>query len=95
MKKIQPVQIWVGGQLKSASWLSARSIFDDLSSSAQFYYYLSADSDDVENPGAGQQLADGNLSMDGEDYQNWDASPDINEAAYVWIAGKLSLSLVP
>jgi hypothetical protein len=95
MKNIQPVQIWVAGELKTASFLGARIINDDLATSAQFYYWLSEASQDPENLAVGQQLSAGNLSMDGEDYQNWDSSSDINEAAYIWIAEKLSLSLIP
>lgn len=38
-----------------------------------------------------EKLVDGNLTMDGADYQTWDADPSANEAAYVWAASKLNL----
>ena len=38
-----------------------------------------------------ENLADGNVSMSGEDYQNWD---DSNDGAYQYIAAKLNLTIV-
>lgn len=42
-----------------------------------------------------QQVAQGNLVMTGQDYIDWDSSEagTINEAAFVWAAGKLNLTL--
>lgn len=85
--QITPVSIWYNGQSKEASELDARIIFDDLATSAQFYYELK---EVVE----GSTLSNGNVSMDGEDYSNWGLSTDINEAAYVYIASKLNLTIV-
>lgn len=81
--QIQPVSIWANGQSKQASELDARIIFDDLATSAQFYYELK----EVE----GSTLSNGNVSMDGQDYIDWDNS---NEAAYVYIASKLNLTII-
>lgn len=41
------------------------------------------------------QVAQGNLTMSGQDYLDWDLSEGgtINEAAFVWAAGKLNLTL--
>jgi len=41
------------------------------------------------------QVAQGNLVMNGQDYIDWDSSDPgtINEAAFVWAAGKLNLTL--
>ena len=90
---IQPVSIWSNGQSKSASELDARIIYDDLATSATFYYELKEaivhDENGVASGGA--VLSVGNVSMDSEDYQNWDNS---NEAAYQYIAGKLNLTIV-
>jgi|LakMenEpi05Nov12_1017451.scaffolds.fasta_scaffold03074_2 hypothetical protein len=41
-----------------------------------------------------EKLVDGNLTMDGADYQTWDADPSANEAAYVWSMAKLNLVAV-
>ena len=42
-----------------------------------------------------QQVAQGNLVMDGQDYIDWNAAEGgtINEEAFVWAAGKLNLTL--
>ena len=80
--QIQPVSIWVNGQSKQASELDARIIFDDLATSATFYYELKDSS---------MTLSVGNISMDGQDYEDWDNS---NSEAYVYIASKLNLTIV-
>jgi len=84
---IQPVSIWNNGQSKQASELDARIIFDDLATSATFYYELK----EVVEGVSGSVLSVGNIAMDGEDYIDWDNS---NEEAYVYIAGKLNLTIV-
>jgi len=84
---IQPVSIWNNGQSKEASELDARIIYDDLATSATFYYELK----EVLEEGGGSVLSVGNVAMDGEDYQNWDNS---NQQAYAYIAGKLNLVII-
>jgi hypothetical protein len=83
---IQPVSIWVNGQSKQASELDARIIFDDLATSATFYYELKEVVDGVSNA-----LSVGNVGMDSEDYIDWDNS---NQQAYIYIAGKLNLVII-
>jgi hypothetical protein len=80
--QIQPVSIWVNGQSKQANELDARIIYDDLATSATFYYELKDSS---------MTLSVGNISMDGQDYEDWDNS---NSEAYVYIASKLNLTIV-
>ena len=41
-----------------------------------------------------QQLVDGNLSISGQDYQDWGKASDVNLWAYEWAAAKLNLVLV-
>jgi hypothetical protein len=84
---IQPVSIWNNGQSKQASELDARIIYDDLATSATFYYELK----EVVEGVSGSVLSVGNIAMDGEDYIEWDNS---NEAAYSYIAGKLNLTII-
>lgn len=99
MRNITPVQIWSNGQSKNASVLDARIINDDLKSSCTFYYELKeADTivPPVEEGGSsttisGNRLADGNVSMNSNDYLTWDGS---NETAYTFIANQLNLTLV-
>lgn len=40
-------------------------------------------------------LVQGNLTMDGQDYQDWDSTTSANEWAYNWAASKLNLVLIP
>jgi len=42
----------------------------------------------------GTQLAQGNLTIDGEEYQSWGEASDINSEAYVIAATKLGLTLI-
>jgi hypothetical protein len=86
MKQITPVSIWYNGQMIQATIFNMVSISDNLSTSATFYYQLFSTTN--------QQLADGNLTMDGFDYQAYSTSPDSNSYAYSWGAGKLNLTLV-
>jgi hypothetical protein len=81
MKTIEPVSIWDNGQVLEATILNAYCINDNLSTSGTFYYSLLSD--------AQQQLAQGNLTMTGEDYQAWQT----NDYAYDWVAGQLNLTI--
>ena len=92
MKKIQPFTIWVNGSQKTAEWLNAYVIHDNLTDAAQFYWSLLTAGADADSQG--EQIAQGNLGMSGQDYIDWNANPDINEDAYVWIAAQLGLTLV-
>jgi hypothetical protein len=88
MKQISPIQIWVNGQNKTAQVLDARIINDDLATSCTFYWELKEESAEETQ---GQQLAQGNVSMSGEDYENWDNS---NEEAYAYIAEKINVTIL-
>jgi hypothetical protein len=86
MKQIQPVSIWYNGSMVQATIFNMVSISDNLSTSATFYYQLFSFTN--------QQLADGNLTMDGFDYEAYSTSPDSNSYAYSWGASKLNITLV-
>jgi hypothetical protein len=88
MKTIQPIQIWMNGANRTAEILDARIINDDLATSCTFYWELKEESTEETQ---GQQLAQGNVSMSGTDYENWDNS---NEEAYEYIAEKINVTLV-
>jgi hypothetical protein len=94
MKTIQPVSIWVNGSVQAATKLNMNIIFDNLEDNATFYYELLSSSVDAEGNEVLAQLAQGNLHIAGADYQNWDASSDINDAAYQWGAQQLSLTII-
>jgi hypothetical protein len=93
MRKIETVTIWKNGESQEANLLNAYIINDNLQSSCSFYYSLCASGEGTEAMPLviGQSLSEGNIAMTGQDYLNWDNS---NEAAYVYIAEKLNLTLI-
>jgi hypothetical protein len=93
MKSIEPVQAWKNGEQLEANLLNAYIINDNLATACSFYYSLNTSGDGTEAMPLviGQVVADGNIAMTGEDYLSWDNS---NEAAYVYIAEKLNLTLI-
>jgi len=93
MKKIVPIPAWKNGEQLEANLLNAIIINDDLATSCSFYYQLCSSGEGTEKIPLviGQMLAEGNITMSGENYLNWDNS---NEAAYVYIAEKLNLTLI-
>jgi len=86
MKAIQPVSIWNYGVIFQATQLSLTIVADNLSTSATLYYQLLSED--------GTQLAQGNLTIDGEEYQAWGEASDINSEAYTIAATKLALTLI-
>jgi hypothetical protein len=93
MKQIEPIVIWNNGEQKTASILTAKIVDDNLETSCSFYYELCEGGQGTEaNPLIQASiLVFGNILMDGENYLAWDNS---NEAAYVYIAEKLNLTLI-
>jgi hypothetical protein len=95
MKAIQPITSWSNGQQLQANTFNMNSINDNLSTSATFYYQILAVVTDADgNVTSSTQVAEGNLYMGGTDYETWGDATDINEAAYVWGAQQLNLTLV-
>jgi hypothetical protein len=76
---IEATQIWQNGEIKTATQINAKIISDNLKDSAGFYFELLTEE--------GQRLADGNINISGEDYENWFS----NEDAYTYICNKLNL----
>jgi hypothetical protein len=93
MKQIETINIWKNGESQEANLLNAYIINDNLESSCSFYYQLCSSGEGTEAMPLviGQTLADGNVTMSGEDYINWD---DSNDAAYSYIAEKLNLTII-
>lgn len=79
MKIIESVPMWDKGKSREATILNAYAVNVSLNQSATFWYGLMTDSMEV--------LAQGNLVMNGEDYQLWDS----DEFAWDFIADQLSL----
>jgi hypothetical protein len=93
MKSIQPLTIWKNGESQEANLLNAYIINDNLQSSCSFYYSLCASGEGTEAMPlvVGQTLAEGNLTMDGENYLAWSGD---NNFAFTYIAEKLNLTLI-
>lgn len=88
MKQIKPLKIWSNGQEKTAAVLDASIINDDLKTTSVFYWQLK-EADQEEQ--SGQILANGNVTMSGQDYENWNGG---NDYAYQFIASQINVALV-
>ena len=86
MKLINAVSIWDNGQVKEAKVLNAYAVNVTLGTSATFYYQLLSENVDLS---VGQQLAQGNLSMTGESYAQW----EVDAYAWDWVAAQLNLTI--
>jgi hypothetical protein len=93
MRKIQPIQAWKNGEQLEANLLNVYIIRDDLQSFCEFYYSLNTSGEGTEAMPLviGQVVAEGNITMDGENYLNWDGD---NDYAFTYIAEKLNLTLI-
>ena len=97
-KQIQPVDIWVNGESKVAEYLQVTCINDNYENSATNYWQLFTKVVDAEGVDSqGEQVAHGNLTIDGQDYINWGDQPAmaINAWIYQWSADKLNLVILP
>jgi hypothetical protein len=79
MKTIEPVVFPLN--LGTATLLNAYCINDNLNNSASFYYALLSDGQ--------SQLSQGNLTMTGQDYTDWQT----NQYAYDWIATQIDVTI--
>ena len=96
MKTIQPVSVWVNGEVKTATKLQCTISYDDMSSSATFSYSLQQEIAPPEGapentPVMNTSVSTGFVAMGGQDYQDWN---DSNDAAYQYVADKLNLVIV-
>lgn len=97
-KQIQPINVWVNGESKSAEYFQVTCINDNYENSATNYWQMftmSVDAKGVES--MGEQVAQGNLTISGQDYIDWGDQPAmaINEWIYDWVADKLNLVILP
>jgi len=96
-KKIEPVTIWTNGVSKVAEYLQVTGINDNYENSATNYWALFTKVVDAEgNESMGEQVAQGNLTIDGQDYINWGDQPAmaINAWIYQWVAEQLNLTII-
>lgn len=97
MKQIEPLTIWTNGTSKVAEYLQVTGINDNYESSATNYwalFTLVTSPEGVES--AGEQVAQGNLTIAGAEYVAWGDQPAmaINAWIYDWVSDKLNITLV-
>jgi hypothetical protein len=86
MKTIQPVSVWDNGVVQEAVILNSYAVNVTLNTSATFWYGLfTKNADDT----LGMQVAQGNLSMTGEAYAQWQT----DNYAWDWVAEQLNLTI--
>jgi hypothetical protein len=95
MANIQPISTWYQGETRQANVFSLYSTGDNLVDAATFIYQLIEQivisPEDIKS----QTLITGQLSINGEDYSQWDAEIDANAWIYTWAADQLNLILIP
>ncbi len=90
--------VWQNGQQKEANSFVMRIVNDNLETSCNFYYEMQNVEEvvtDTQTTTIIDVLTFGNLTLQGEEYQTWDADPSANAWAYNWAAGQLNLVLIP
>lgn len=87
MKIIETVPIWDNGTVQEAKILNSYGTNTALGLQATFYYSLLSMG---VSGSVGSQLTQGNLTMSGEDYQNWG---DDDDYAWDWVAEQLNLTI--
>jgi hypothetical protein len=90
MANIQPVSVWYKGEEKNANVFTLYSTYDNLIDNATFKYNLISDNG---IDGSLILLVD-DLSINGADYEQWDAEVDANAWIYNWAASKLNLTII-
>ena len=81
MKEITPIQVWQNGEVVEAKILNAHAVSVTLDQSASFYYGLLTESN--------QTVAQGNLIMNTETYDQW----ELDSFAWDWVAQQLNLTI--
>lgn len=93
MANITPVPVWYQGEQHNANVFTLYSKGDNLIDSAIFQYQL-IEEIIVDEQTNSQTLLIGELSINGADYELWDAEIDANVWIYNWAANKLNLTII-
>jgi hypothetical protein len=94
MAQIQPVQIWYQGEQREATVFNLISNYDNLKNTATFQYQLIEVIVTTESENS-NVLTINYLTINGVDYEQWDAEVDANAWIYQWAADQLNLVLIP
>jgi hypothetical protein len=95
MAQIQPIKTWFKGEERQANVFSLYSTGDNLIDSATFKYQLIELIIISPDEQSSQTLINGELAINGVDYEQWDAEVDANAWIYQWAANQLNLVLIP
>ena len=85
MKTIEPISIWDNGIVQEATVLNTYANYVQLNQSATFLWVLFSTVDGQ----IANQLSQGNLSMTGEAYEQW----QLDEYAWDYVAAQLNLTI--
>jgi hypothetical protein len=94
MANIQPISTWYQGAEHEANVFTLYSTGDNLLDSATFKYQLIELIVISPEEQTSQTLLSGELSINGADYEQWDAEVDANAWIYNWAANKLNLTII-
>lgn len=94
MAEIQPVTTWYKGAEHQANIFTLYSTGDNLIDAATFRYQLIELIVIDQDNQTSQTLLSDELSINGQDYINWDSSVSANEWIYNWAADKLGLTII-
>lgn len=97
MKQIQPITIWINGEEKIAEYISVTGVYDNNATEAKEYWQLYTKIvDDQGVVETGEQIAQGNISISGQDYINWGDQPamNVNEWIYDWVAQQINVIII-
>ena len=93
MAQIQPVSTWYQGAMHQANVFTLYGQGDNLIDSASFKYQLIELIVVSPEEQSSQTLVSAELSINGQDYADWDSSVSANEWIYNWAANKLGLTI--
>jgi hypothetical protein len=94
MAQIQPVQVWYQGEQRDATVFNLISNYDNLQDSATFQYQLIEVITVLPEQQNSNVLIIGYLTINGADYEQWDAEVNANAWIYQWAADKLGLTII-
>jgi hypothetical protein len=94
MANIQPISTWYQGAEHQANVFTLYSTGDNLLDSATFKYQLIELIVISPEEQTSQTLLSAELSINGADYEQWDAEVDANAWIYNWAASQLNLVII-
>jgi hypothetical protein len=85
--EVNPVKVWRNGQTLDGVDLDVAVAYEDLESMVRFYYEL--------KDSTGAQIANGNVEVSGDDYEDYKSKPNHDKRAYQIVLRYLRLQQKP